>query len=159
MMIWFDKPNNEMEWDRLFGSSSFSADGNQNITLVTSRWDILPAALCCKQVVRLEDMEDTEFLALFKYHAFSGAEVRSPHLREMLEGIAEKIAIMLWQSPLAARTVGPQLSRKKDITAWKDALTIKIDNLSEPIRALLWSYEKLDPRRQMCFLYCSLSVF
>jgi hypothetical protein len=28
--------------------------------------------------------------------------------------------------------------------------------VTEPIRALLWSYEKLDPRLQRCFLYCSL---
>ena len=31
-----------------------------------------------------------------------------------------------------------------------------IENLSEPMRALLWSYEKLDPRLQRCFLYCRL---
>ncbi|KAB8099121.1 hypothetical protein EE612_029003, partial [Oryza sativa] len=29
-------------------------------------------------------------------------------------------------------------------------------NLSEPRRALLWSYQKLDPCLQRCFLYCSL---
>ncbi|KAM3406410.1 hypothetical protein ACQJBY_000480 [Aegilops geniculata] len=42
------------------------------------------------------------------------------------------------------------------ISNWKEALTLKIDNLSEPKTALLWSYQKLDPRLQRCFIYCSL---
>uniref|UniRef100_A0A8I6WLI7 NB-ARC domain-containing protein n=1 Tax=Hordeum vulgare subsp. vulgare TaxID=112509 RepID=A0A8I6WLI7_HORVV len=99
-------------------------------------------------------MEDAEFLALFKNHAFSGAEVGEHSLRQKLEEIAEKLGTRLGRSPLAAKTVGLQLSRKKDITSWKDAL--KKDNFSDPTKALLWSYDKLDPHLQRCFLYCSL---
>jgi hypothetical protein len=99
-------------------------------------------------------MEDSEFLALFKYHAFSGTEIRDQRLRLRLEEIAEKIAKRLGQSPLAARTVGSQLSRRKNIAEWEAPL--KIDKLGEPLGALLWSYKKLHPRLQRCFLYCSL---
>nr|UBY07527.1 NBS-LRR disease resistance protein [Dasypyrum villosum] len=90
------------------------------------------------------------------HHAFAGPEIRNPQLRERLEDFAEKIAKTLGQSPLAAKAVGSQLKGKTDISAWKDALNMKIDNLSDLMSALLWSYEKLDPRLQRCFLYCSL---
>uniref|UniRef100_A0ACD5WH80 Uncharacterized protein n=1 Tax=Avena sativa TaxID=4498 RepID=A0ACD5WH80_AVESA len=152
--VWFDNSNNEMEWDQLFAPLVCQQTGSK--VLATSRRDTFPAALCCEEVFHLENMEETHFLALFKRHAFSGPEIRNAQLRERLEDMAEKIANMLGQSPLAAKVVGSQLKGKTSITAWKDAVTIKIDNLSEPRRALLWSYEKLDPRLQRCFLYCSL---
>ncbi|VAH99738.1 unnamed protein product [Triticum turgidum subsp. durum] len=101
-------------------------------------------------------MGDASFLELFKHHAFCGTEIRNPQLRERLEDFAERIAERLGKSPLAAKVVGSQLKRKTDITVWKDALTVKIDKLSEPMSALLWSYEKLDSCLQRCFLYCSL---
>uniref|UniRef100_A0A0D9YFU3 Rp1-like protein n=1 Tax=Oryza glumipatula TaxID=40148 RepID=A0A0D9YFU3_9ORYZ len=150
--VWFDEFNNETEWDQLLDSLVSQKEGSR--VLVTSRQDVLPAALRCKDVVRLENMEDTEFLALFKHHAFSGTEIKNPQLRGRLEKIAEKIVKRLGHSPLAARTVGSQLSRNKDINLWKSALNI--ENLSEPMKALLWSYNKLDSRLQRCFLYCSL---
>lgn len=150
--VWFDESNSEREWDLLLDSLVSQKCGSR--VLVTSRRDIFPAAICCKNVVPLESMEDAEFLALFKYHAFSGAEIRDQHLLVKLEDTAEKIAKKLGQSPLAAKVLGSQLSRKKDIAAWKDAL--KINNLTEPKRALLWSYDRLDRHLQRCFIYCSL---
>ncbi|CAL4991876.1 unnamed protein product [Urochloa decumbens] len=150
--IWFEESNNETEWDKLLDPLVPQQAGSK--VLVTSRRDVLPAALCCKEVIRMENMGDAEFLALFKHHAFSGADLGYQRVQLQLEEIAEKIAKRLGHSPLAAKVLGSQLSRKKDINAWKDAL--KINNLSEPVRALLWSYEKLDPRLQRCFLYCSL---
>nr|ADM24980.1 Rp1-like protein [Oryza sativa Japonica Group] len=150
--VWFDESVNEREWDQLLDPLVSQQEGSR--VLVTSRRDVLPAALHCKDVVHLENMEDAEFLALFKYHAFSGTEIRNPQLHARLEEVAEKIAKRLGQSPLAARTVGSQLSRNKDIAIWKSALNI--ENLSEPMKALLWSYNKLDSRLQRCFLYCSL---
>uniref|UniRef100_A0ACD5V347 Uncharacterized protein n=1 Tax=Avena sativa TaxID=4498 RepID=A0ACD5V347_AVESA len=152
--IWFDDSNDEMEWDQLLAPLFSRQTGSK--VLVTSRRNKFPAALCCSEVFCLESMEDSEFLALLKYHAFSGPEIRNPQLRERQEGIAEKIAKRLGKSPLAAKVVGSQLRGKTNISAWIDALTIQIDNLSETTRALLWSYEKLDPRLQRCFLYCSL---
>uniref|UniRef100_I1NS74 Rp1-like protein n=1 Tax=Oryza glaberrima TaxID=4538 RepID=I1NS74_ORYGL len=151
--VWFDKSNNEREWDLLLDPLLISQKSGSRV-LATSRRDILPAALRCKDVVRLEYMEDTEFLALFKHHAFSGTENIDAQLRARLEKIAEKIAKRLGQSPLAARTMGSQLSRNKVITLWRSALNI--ENLSEPMKALTWSYLKLDSRVQRCFLYCSL---
>nr|UBY07164.1 NBS-LRR disease resistance protein [Dasypyrum villosum] len=150
--VWFEESGNEMEWEQLLRPLVSEQTGSK--VLVTSRSNILPASLYCNKIVPLENMGDAEFLALFKNHAFSGEEIRDSSLSEKLEVIAEKLANRLGRSPLAAKTVGLQLSRKKDIISWKDAL--KMDNLSDPRGALLWSYHKLDPRLQRCFLYCSL---
>uniref|UniRef100_A0A8R7R9B4 Disease resistance RPP13-like protein 1 n=1 Tax=Triticum urartu TaxID=4572 RepID=A0A8R7R9B4_TRIUA len=150
--VWFEESTNEMEWAKLLFPLVCQHAGSK--VLVTSRSNILPAPLCCNEIIRLKDMEDTDILALFKDHAFSGAAIGDQKVRKQLETIAKKLAERLGRSPLAAKIVGSRLSRKKDKAAWEDAL--RIDNLSNPSRALLWSYEKLDPCLQRCFLYCSL---
>ncbi|KAM3351889.1 hypothetical protein ACQJBY_023639 [Aegilops geniculata] len=152
--VWFDDLSSQMEWDQLLAPLVSQHKGSK--VLVTSRRDTFPSALYCEKVLRLESMEDTQFLALFKYYAFTGAQFRDPLLLERLEAIAEEIAKRLGQSPLAAKVVGSQLKGKMNVPAWKDALTLKIENLSEPRTALLWSYQKLDPRLQRCFVYCRL---
>ncbi|PAN28144.1 hypothetical protein PAHAL_5G134000 [Panicum hallii] len=150
--VWFEGSSNEREWDQLLEPLVSQKEGSK--VLVTSRRDTFPAALHCEKVVRLEELKNAEFLALFKHHAFCGAEIGDQQLKVQLEEIGEKIAKRLGKSPLAAKVVGSNLSRKKDVSSWRDALGI--ENLSEPRRALLWSYEKLDPVLQRCFLYCSL---
>ncbi|KAE8798523.1 putative disease resistance protein [Hordeum vulgare] len=152
--VWFDDSSSQMEWDQLLAPLVSQHKGSK--VLVTSRRDTFPSALYCEKVLRLESMEDTQFLALFKYYAFTGAQIRDTLLLQRLEAIAEEIAKRLGQSPLAAKVVGSQLKGKMNVPSWKDALTLKIDNLSEPRTALLWSYQKLDPRLQRCFVYCSL---
>ncbi|KAL6840869.1 hypothetical protein ACP4OV_029395 [Aristida adscensionis] len=149
--VWFEESDNE-KWEQLLAPLVSQQGGSK--VLVTSRCNTLPAAICCEQVVPLENMDDAEFLALFKHHAFCGERIKDELQRVKLEEIAENIAKKLGQSPLAAKVVGSRLSKKMYISAWRDAL--RINNLGEPRRALLWSYEKLDPRLQRCFLYCSL---
>ncbi|KAM0872382.1 hypothetical protein ACQ4PT_038773 [Festuca glaucescens] len=152
--VWFDDSSSQMEWDQLLAPLVSQQKGSK--VLVTSRRDTFPAALFCERGLHLESMEDTQFLTLFKHYAFTGAEISNPPLLQRLEAIAEKIAKRLGQSPLAAKVVGSQLKGKMNISAWKDALTLKIDSLNELRTALLWSYQKLDPRLQRCFVYCSL---
>ncbi|KAI5020068.1 hypothetical protein ZWY2020_044956 [Hordeum vulgare] len=134
--VWFEESGNEMEWEQLLRPLFSGQTGSK--VLVTSRSNILPASLYCHKVVPLENMDDAEFLTLFKNHAFSGQEIRDYRLREKLEDIAEKLANRLGRSPLAAKTVGLQLSRKKNITPWKDALKFlkfcdKVENLPDKL--------------------------
>ncbi|VAH64777.1 unnamed protein product [Triticum turgidum subsp. durum] len=128
--VWFDDLSSQMEWDQLLAPLVSQHKGSK--VLVTSRRDTFPSALYCEKVLRLESMKDTQFLALFKYYAFTGAQIRDPPLLARLEEIAEEIVKRLGQSPLAAKVVGSQLKGKMNVPAWKDALTLKIDNLSEP---------------------------
>uniref|UniRef100_A0A0D3HK32 Uncharacterized protein n=1 Tax=Oryza barthii TaxID=65489 RepID=A0A0D3HK32_9ORYZ len=146
--VWFYGFQDEEEWAKLLAPLVSRQRGSQ--VLVTSRSASLPAPLCCKQVFPLQNMKDTEYLALFKYHTFAGEQQN----REELQDIAGKIAPKLGQSPLAAKVVGSQLSRNMTVAAWEDAL--KSDNLGETRGALLWSYQNLDPNIQRCFMYCSL---
>ncbi|KAG2558749.1 hypothetical protein PVAP13_8NG343600 [Panicum virgatum] len=151
--VWFEDSDNVTDWEQLLAPLISQQAGSK--VLITSRRDTFPAALRCKQVIPLENMKHAEFLALLKHHAFSGAEIEDQLLRMKLEQIAEDIAKRLGQSPLVAKVMGSRLSRKKDVTEWKAVLKIGED-LSEPRRALMWSFEKLDPPVQRCFLYCSL---
>ncbi|KAJ1266388.1 hypothetical protein BS78_08G147500 [Paspalum vaginatum] len=153
--VWFDGEVGRDDWELLLAPLALAASKQRGSRiLVTSRRNVFPPALCCQQVFDLQHMDDSAFLALLREHAFAGVEIGDPRLRARLEEIAGKIAARLGKSPLAAKAVGSRLSRKKDIATWTAALSS--DNLSEPMKALLWSYERLDPRLQRCFLYCSL---
>ncbi|EES15626.2 hypothetical protein SORBI_3008G027000 [Sorghum bicolor] len=152
--VWFEKSDSETEWFQLLDPFVSKQMGSK--VLVTSRRETLPAAVFCdqQQVVHLEKLDDANFLALFKHHAFSGAKIGDELLHNNLEHTAVEIAKRLGQCPLAAKVLGSRLSTKKDTAEWKGAL--KLRDLSEPFTVLLWSYKKLDPRLQRCFLYCSL---
>ncbi|KAI4974241.1 hypothetical protein ZWY2020_047521 [Hordeum vulgare] len=131
--VWFE-PGNQREWDQLFAPLVSQQTGSR--VLVTTRQNSFPAALCCEKVCPLENMEDAQFLALFKHHAFSGPEIKNLQLRKRLEDFAEKIAKRLGQSPLAAKIVGSQLKGETNITAWKDALTIQLLLFSHKVESL-----------------------
>ena len=49
--VWFQESYNETEWEQLV-APLISQQGGSKL-LITSRRDTLPAALCCKQVIRL----------------------------------------------------------------------------------------------------------
>uniref|UniRef100_A0A0D9XQT1 NB-ARC domain-containing protein n=1 Tax=Leersia perrieri TaxID=77586 RepID=A0A0D9XQT1_9ORYZ len=116
--VWFDGSfENEEEWGKLLAPLVSQKQGSQ--VLVTSRSAKLPAPFHCIEVLELQDMVDTEFLALFKSHAFAGEQMRDQHISDELHVIAEQIAQKLGRSPLAAKAVGYRLSRKKTPDAWE----------------------------------------
>jgi hypothetical protein len=56
--MWFEGYSKEREWDLLL-EPLVSQEGSK--ILITSRRDTFPTALCCGEVVRLEDLKDAEF--------------------------------------------------------------------------------------------------
>jgi hypothetical protein len=111
--VWFQKSDSETQWEQLLAPLVSKQSGSK--VLVTSRRETFPAAICCEQeqAIHLENMNDTEFLALFKHHAFSGAEIKDQMLRTKLEHTAEEIAKRLGQCPLAAKVLGSIEQKKK----------------------------------------------
>ncbi|CAD6268635.1 unnamed protein product [Miscanthus lutarioriparius] len=103
--VWFEKSGSETEWFQLLDPLISKQSGSK--VLVTSRRAMLPAAICCEQeqVILLENMEDADFLALFKHHAFSGAKIGDQVLRSRLKHTAEEIAKRLGMCPLAAKVL------------------------------------------------------
>uniref|UniRef100_A0A0E0L1L7 NB-ARC domain-containing protein n=1 Tax=Oryza punctata TaxID=4537 RepID=A0A0E0L1L7_ORYPU len=88
------------EWDLLLAPILSSQKGATKV-LVTSRSKTLPPALFSEDVIDLENLKDTEFQALFKHHAFSGATIQDSSCvagskslqRRLLKGLED----LLWQ--------------------------------------------------------------
>ncbi|XP_072954624.1 putative disease resistance protein RGA4 [Typha angustifolia] len=153
--VWCYKSENEKEWEQLLTPLAFGKRGSK--ILVTSRPENMPnmpLPLRPQSIMKLKDLREDEFVSLFMHHAFGGTELSESHLREELEKIGKQILQKLRKSPLAAKAVGGQLSKRLQLNFWRDAL--EQDNLSDTQKALMWSYHRLDAPLQRCFSYFSL---
>ncbi|XP_072951797.1 disease resistance protein RGA2-like [Typha angustifolia] len=151
--IWFDKSMNETEWQKFLAPLATSMKRGSKI-LVTTRTDNLPVALRSQYNMVLGDLEESNIISLFMLHAFGGTKLNDSNLQEELENIGKQIVQKLHRSPLAAKAVGGQLSKRLEVKFWRDALSE--DNLHHTHQALLWSYRHLDAPLQCCFSYFSL---
>uniref|UniRef100_A0A0D9VC15 Uncharacterized protein n=1 Tax=Leersia perrieri TaxID=77586 RepID=A0A0D9VC15_9ORYZ len=151
--VWYEQ-RQDSDWEQFLAPLS-SAEFNKAIrVLVTSRSKELPSVLNCRKTIALEDIEENDFLTFFRYYALGSVIVRN-ELEEELQGIGDDIAKKLRRSPLEAKAVASRLSRMLDVEIWKHVRDSKqLDgNIMEN---LLWSYERLAPQVQRCFLYCSI---
>ncbi|XP_072955027.1 putative disease resistance protein RGA3 [Typha angustifolia] len=153
--VWCYKSENEAEWEQLLAPLAVGERGSK--ILVTSRPENMPnmpVALHSQSIIKLKDLGEDEFVSLFMHHAFRGTKLSESHLQEELEKIGKQILQKLCKSPLAAKAVGGQLSKRLQPNFWRAAL--KQDNLSNTQNALMWSYHRLDAPLQRCFSYFSL---
>ncbi|XP_072954316.1 putative disease resistance protein RGA3 isoform X2 [Typha angustifolia] len=153
--VWCYKSENEREWEQLLAPLAFGKRGSK--ILVTSRPENMPnmpVALHSQSIMKLKDLGEDEFVSLFMHHAFRGTKLSESHLQEELEKIGKQILQKLCRSPLAAKAVGGQLSKRLQPNFWRAAL--EQDNLSDTQKALMWSYHRLDAPLQRCFSYFSL---
>uniref|UniRef100_A0A0E0JVB6 NB-ARC domain-containing protein n=1 Tax=Oryza punctata TaxID=4537 RepID=A0A0E0JVB6_ORYPU len=152
--VWFER-RQDGEWEQFLAPLG-CAEFNKGIRiLVTSRSKELPSALNCRKIIALEDIEENDFLTFFRYYALDYAIEGSGELKEELQGIGDDIAKKLRRSPLEAKAVASRLRNMLDVKLWEAVRENK--QLDENImESLLWSYQHLDPKVQMCFLYCSI---
>uniref|UniRef100_A0A0D9YM25 Uncharacterized protein n=1 Tax=Oryza glumipatula TaxID=40148 RepID=A0A0D9YM25_9ORYZ len=145
--VWFEQRHHS-EWEQ-FLAPLISAEFNKGIRILVS------SLLNCRKTVSLEDIEENDFLAFFRYYSIGRVLIGNEELEEELQGIGDDIAKKLRRSPLEAKAVASRLSRMLDVEIWKHARDSKqLDgNIMEN---LLWSYQRLDPQVQRCFLYCSI---
>uniref|UniRef100_A0A0E0CFA3 Uncharacterized protein n=1 Tax=Oryza meridionalis TaxID=40149 RepID=A0A0E0CFA3_9ORYZ len=144
--VWFEQRHHS-EWEQ-FLAPLISAEFNKGIRiLVSSRSKELPSVLNCRKTVSLEDIEENDFLAFFRYYSIGRVLIGNEELEEELQGIGDDITKKLRRSPLEAKAVASRLSRMLDVEIWKHARDSKqLDgNIMEN---LLWSYQRLDPQVQ-----------
>ncbi|XP_073000189.1 putative disease resistance protein RGA4 [Typha latifolia] len=151
--VWCDKSVNEVEWEKLLAPLAHNGKKGSKI-LVTTRSEKLPVALHPQYSMQLRDLEENVIISLFMHHAFGGAKSIDMHLQNELEDIGRQIVQKLYGSPLAAKAVGGQLSKKLEPKFWRAALDR--NNLRDTQQALIWSYQCLDAPLQRCFSYFSL---
>ncbi|XP_072999780.1 putative disease resistance RPP13-like protein 1 isoform X2 [Typha latifolia] len=151
--VWYDKSTNEAKWENLLAPLAIAGKKGSKI-LVTTRTNDLPMSLQPQYRMLLRDLDENDIFSLFKHHAFGGAKSTDIHLRKELEDIGKQIVQKLHRSPLAAKAVGSQLSKKLEPKFWRAALNR--DNLRDAQQALLWSYQHLHAPLQRCFAFFSL---
>ncbi|KAJ3694345.1 hypothetical protein LUZ60_009825 [Juncus effusus] len=150
--IWYNKSTEEEEWSKLL--APFTNHEGEHRIIFTSRSTELPSALCRFGIIpsNFKEIEENDFKALFRYFAFG---VDNPRKTRELEEIGDKIAEKLSGSPLAAKAVASQLSKKLNDRFWKDTLD-KVKLNGDVSESLLWTYQHLDAELQRCFSYCSI---
>ncbi|XP_073009106.1 uncharacterized protein [Typha latifolia] len=153
--VWCYKSDTEAQWEQLLAPLAVGERGSK--ILVTARPENMPnmpIALHSQNIMKLKNLRENEFVSLFMYHAFRGSKLSESHLQEELEKIGKQILQKLCRSPLAAKAVGGQLSKRLQPNFWRASL--EQDNLSDTQKALMWSYYRLDASLQRCFSYISL---
>ncbi|XP_073000182.1 putative disease resistance protein RGA3 [Typha latifolia] len=151
--VWCDKTINEEEWENLLAPLANVGKRGSKI-LVTTRTENLPMAFQPQYSVAMRDLEENVIVSLFMHYAFCGIKLSDLHLQKELEDIGKQIVQKLYGSPLAAKAVGVQLSKKLESSFWRAALDR--NNLRDTQQALLWSYQHLNAPLQRCFSYFSL---
>ncbi|XP_072998958.1 putative disease resistance protein RGA3 isoform X2 [Typha latifolia] len=152
--VWYNESVIEAErWKMLVDPLTIDGKRGSKI-LVTARTENMPEVLRPKNIIQLKDLEEYEFISLFMHHAFSVTKLDDQYLLEDLKEIGKEIVRKLHRSPLAAKSVGSQLSKRLETDVWK--ATLEKDNLNDIAQVLLWSYQYLDAPLQRCFSYFSI---
>ncbi|KAJ3683527.1 hypothetical protein LUZ60_013754 [Juncus effusus] len=156
--VWNDE--NRSEWEKLIAPLKFG-HGKSKI-LVTTRMESV-ADMAAKVIegkndrLKLEGLEDNEFMKLFNMHAFDGVESNE---YKNLHSIGNQIAKKLGGCPLAAKVMGGVLNYCIEFEYWNKVLREDVPNFQVGKNGIMvvlrLSYNHLPTYLQLCFRYCSI---
>nr|CAD1842897.1 unnamed protein product [Ananas comosus var. bracteatus] len=130
--VWSATTEVVLWWEQLLAPLSAGNRGSK--ILITTRAEKAAEFLRARHILRLEEIEQSDFLSLFMYYALGDAKVDNNRLYERLKDIVRQNAPKLHGSPLAARMVGSQLcKRPPNVDFWESILS---KDLSEDIASL-----------------------
>ncbi|KAJ3683528.1 hypothetical protein LUZ60_013755 [Juncus effusus] len=156
--VWNDE--NRSEWEKLIAPLKYG-HGKSKI-LVTTRMESV-ADMAAKVIegkndrLKLEGLEDNEFMKLFNMHAFDGVESNE---YKNLHPIGKQIAKKLGGCPLAAKVMGGVLNYCIEFEYWNKVLKEDVPNFQVGKNGIMvvlrLSYNHLPTYLQLCFRYCSI---
>ncbi|XP_066340948.1 uncharacterized protein [Miscanthus floridulus] len=136
---------NQQDKKILLDTLSVALSGSR--ILVTSQTKDAAAVLDAQEQILIPDLDEEQYFSMFMHHALQGAD------DGRFRSLGRKIAKKLHRSPIAAVTVGKQLSMSKNISFWER--TAQLDVLNMTMGALWWGYQQLSFDIRRCFAFCS----
>jgi NB-ARC domain len=156
--IWRD--DTRSEWEKIMAPLKYCQKGS--CILLTTRMESVANMIAGliegkKEKMRLEGLEEKNFVALLFRHAFAGT---NPNEYQHLHETGIQIAKKLWACPLAAKVVGGVLNNNIKFNYWKKILEEDIlhaqTSMDGIMEILKLSYYHLPPHLQLCFRYCGI---
>ncbi|KAJ4823580.1 hypothetical protein Tsubulata_040264 [Turnera subulata] len=154
LLVLDDIWNEHGDWKRLLAPFSFAAQGSK--VLITTRSEQVALAMSSVPSHHLKELTEDDCWKLFAQHAFGGGNTVDAYGE--LEEIGRKIARKCKGLPLAARTLGSLLSRKRNAKDWEAILRSNMWDMRNGniIPALRLSYHYLPSHLKQCFAYCAI---
>ncbi|KAJ3695073.1 hypothetical protein LUZ60_000450 [Juncus effusus] len=154
--VWNDE--NRSQWEKLVAPLKFGYGKILVTTRMESVADMIDKVIERKtDRLKLDGLEEKDFLMLFNKHAFDGAD---PDEYGNLHPIGKQIAMKLGGCPLAAKIMGGVLNYSIELEYWTKVLKEEIPNFhvgkDDIMVVLRLSYCHLPTYLQLCFRYCSI---
>ncbi|KAJ4784309.1 Disease resistance protein RGA2 [Rhynchospora pubera] len=156
--VWRDETR--AEWEKIVAPLKFGQLGSK--ILLTTRMESVAHMIAGlmdgkRQNLRLEGLNEKDFITLLFRHAFAGT---SPDEYQHLHKIGNQIARRLWACPLAAKVIGGVLNNSLNFDYWNKIFEEDIPDVKtskDGIMGILkLSYYHLPSNLQSCFRYCSI---
>ncbi|XP_077239473.1 putative disease resistance protein RGA3 isoform X2 [Tasmannia lanceolata] len=137
-------------WDCLLAPFGVGAKGSKII--MTTRDERVARTMATIPSHDLQGLPDDDCWELFTRRAFAG---RISNAHPELEEIGRQIVKKCNGLPLAVKTLGGNMSSKRNVSEWESILTSEIwkDDKSDILPALRLSYRYLPTNRKQCFAY------
>ncbi|KAJ4823581.1 hypothetical protein Tsubulata_040266 [Turnera subulata] len=153
LLVLDDIWDEQADWRRLLAPLSSAAHGSK--VLITTRSEQVALSMSSVPSHQLEVLNEDDCWKLFAQHAFDGGIA---NVFGELEEIGRKIVRKCKGLPLAARTLGHLLSRRRNSKDWEAILKSNMWDMrnGKIIPALRLSYHYLPSHLKQCFAYCAV---